>query len=233
MARIILIFLSILTVSVSALDRFWDARYTFGPEFMVKDRFTLGAGFYTEYQEDASFPLNIQIALSDYWEVGGKLFFTTYEKLESIYAYIDVGAKYRFQPNSTLQMDILMGLNHDNGGALSFTYNNLQVITKNFSTLYEARIGLFDGVAGSDGWVKFSGAVFPQVRLGNPIRATIGIVSSGSVGNLSDDFMIDLLPRLDIGILSYLTLTGELAIGVLQSKNNDKVRLAFYAACQI
>ncbi len=113
MVRITLFFLCFLAVSASALDRFWDARYTFGPEFMVKDRFTVGAGFYTEYEEDAALPVNIQIGINDYWEVGGKIFFTTYNGLDNIYAHLDAGAKYRFQSNATLQADILVGLGHD------------------------------------------------------------------------------------------------------------------------
>ncbi len=75
--------------------------------------------------------------------------------------------------------------------------------------------------------------MIPQFQLGKPIRASIGVLTSGSVGEISRDFMLDLLPRLEVGILSHLTVSGEVAIGILQSDNNDKVRLSFYVSCQI
>ena len=56
----------------------------------------------------------------------------------------------------------------------------------------------------------------------------MGSESSGSFGNMKQDFMVDLVPRVQMGILPNLQVMGEIAIGILQDKNNDRVRVGAY-----
>ena len=233
MVRVILLVLMLLAVYASALDRLWDTRYTFGPEFMVQDRFTVGAGFYTAYIEDGTLPINAQVAINDYWEFGGKIFSTTNDKLETINTFADIGAKYRIREYGTLEADFLLGLNNSEGGGLVISYAQLQKLSKNFSNLIEGRIGFFDAVAGKDGYAKLGIGLTPELRLGNSVRAMMGVEGSGSFGNLTDDFMIDLVPRIEVGLLPNLRVLGELAIGIMQEKNNNNVRTGFYITCDL
>lgn len=233
MVRVILIVLMLLAVCASALDRLWDTRYTFGPEFMVRDRFTVGTGFYTAFIEDGTLPMNAQVAINDYWEFGGKIFFTTNDKLETINAFGDIGAKYRIREYATVEADLLFGLNNNEGGGLVLSYAQLQKLSKNFSNLIEGRIGFFDAVAGEDGYAKLGIGLTPELQLRNSVRAMMGVEGSGSFGNLTDDFMIDLVPRIEVGLLPYLRILGELAIGIMQEKNNNNVRAGFYLTCDL
>jgi len=196
---------------------------------MTKDRISVGGGFYTNYQEDGFVPINAQLALNDYWEIGGKLLFDTEDNLESVQTYLDLGAKYRVLEYSTLEADILVGLDNNRGGGLVFSYAHFQPLSKIFSNLFEARIGFLDRVAGEGGYAKIALGVTPQFYFGKSVHAMIGVESSGSLGNLSDDFMMDIVPRLEVGILPYFHIMGELAIGILQEKNNNNVRTGIYA----
>jgi hypothetical protein len=198
---------------------------------MVQDRFSVGAGYHTACIEDGTIPINTQIAINDYWEFGGKIFFTTNDKLETIQTFMDGGVKYRLREYATLEADFLFGINNNEGGGLVFSYAQLQRLSKNFSNLLEGRIGFFDAVTGEGGYAKLGVGVTPQLMLGHSVRAMIGVESSGSLGNLTDDFMIDLVPRIEIGLLPYLRVLGELAIGILQERNNDNVRAGFYVTC--
>lgn len=120
MVRVFFTALVLFATCACALDRLWDTRYTFGPEFLTRDRFTVGTGFYTAFIEDGTVPVNTQIALSDYLECGGKLFFTTQDDLETVHAFADIGAKYRVQEYATVEADILVGINNSEGGGLVF-----------------------------------------------------------------------------------------------------------------
>lgn len=226
--RTSLLFAFLLVANASALDRIWDARYTFGPEFLVRDRTSIGAGFYTNYEEDGYLPINAQLAINDYWEIGAKLLFDSEDDFGSIQSYVDVGGKYRVLEYSTVGADFLIGVGNKRGAGLVFSYTSLHPMSRIFSTLYEARLGFFDRIVSDDGLAEFALGVTPQFKFTPALIAMIGIESSGSFGDLLDDFMVDIVPRVQIGILPYFHVMGELSIGILQEKNNDRMRLGVY-----
>lgn len=215
-------------VSSFALDRIWDARYTFGPEFLTRDRFSAGGGFYTNYEEDGYLPLNIQVAINDFWEIGGKLLFETEDDLESVQTYVDVGAKYRIFEYSTVGADFLIGVGNHRGAGLVFSYATLQPLSRIFSTLYEARIGFLDRVVSDGGLATIAFGATPEFKFTEALLAMIGIEASGSLGNIMDDFMVDIVPRVQIGVLPYFHVAAEISIGILQEKNNDRIRTGIY-----
>lgn len=215
-------------VSSFALDRIWDARYTFGPEFLTRDRFSAGGGFYTNYEEDGYLPLNIQVAINDFWEIGGKLLFETEDDLESVQTYVDVGAKYRVFEYSTVGADFLIGVGNHRGAGLVFSYATLQPLSRIFSTLYEARIGFLDRVVSNGGLATIAFGATPEFKFTEALLAMIGIEASGSLGNIMDDFMVDIVPRVQIGVLPYFHVAAEISIGILQEKNNDRIRTGIY-----
>ena len=226
--RTSLLFALLFVAYASALDRIWDARYTFGPEFLVRDRTSIGAGFYTNYEEDGYLPINAQLAINDYWEIGAKLLFDSEDDFGSIQSYVDVGGKYRVLEYSTIGADFLIGVGNKRGAGLVFSYTSLHPMSRIFSTLYEARLGFFDRIVSDDGLAEFALGVTPQFKFTPALIAMIGIESSGSFGDLLDDFMVDIVPRVQIGILPYFHMMGELSIGILQEKNNDRMRLGVY-----
>lgn len=228
MKRLVLLLLAIAVNSALALDRMYDVRYTFGPEILVPENFSAGGGFFTQFEEDLTVPFNLQVGVNEFWEVGAKLSMATYDKLETVQGFLDLGAKYRFTSYSAFQADAMLGLNNEDGGALVLTYTRAHRYTKNVSILFEGRSGFFDAVTGADGYVKLAGGVYPQFQVGDAIRFSIGAVGSGSVGNLQDDFMVDLLPRLEIGLRQGLMLQAETAIGILQDDNNDRTRFGMH-----
>lgn len=226
--RTSLLLISFCATSALALDRIWDARYTFGPEFLSRDRFSVGGGFYTNYEEDAYLPLNVQLAINDYWEIGGKLLFDTEDNLETVQAYADFGAKYRLFEYSTVGADFLVGIGNRRGAGLVFSYTTLQPLSRIFSTLYEARIGFLDRIVSDGGFATLAFGATPRFKFTEALLAMIGIETSGSLGNLVDDFMVDIVPRVQVGVLPYFHVAAEIAIGILQEKNNDRVRLGAY-----
>ncbi len=223
-----LAFLLALSSGAFALDRIWDTRYTFGPEFMTRDRISVGAGFYTNYEEDGYLPINAQLAINDYWEIGGKILFDTEDNLESVQTYVDLGGKFRIFEYSTIEADILFGIGNDRGAGLVFSYAKLQPLSRIFSTLYEVRLGFLDRIVSDGGISEFALGATPQFKFTKAVLAMVGIETSGSLGNIKDDFMVDLIPRVQLGILPNFQVQGELSIGIIQEKNNDRIRLGCY-----
>ena len=224
MKRLSFILLAFLFGQAFALDPIYDMRYTTGPEILVPNEFTASGGFYTQFEEDLTLPLSLKIGINELWEMGAKLSLGTYDKLESVQGFLDLGAKFRFTSYSALQADLQLGLNNDNGGALVLSYTRAHRYTKNVSILFENRAGFFEAVTGPDGWIKLVGGVHPQFSLNEAVRFRIGAVTSGSLGQLNEDFMLDLVPQASFGLRAGLTLQIEAAIGILQSENNDNAR---------
>jgi len=106
---------------------------------------------------------------------------------------------------------LALNKNWDWGGVLSLTRWN--GYAKNLSFLSEFRLG-FGGAAGDESHVKLAGAFVPNFQIGQSLRVSVGTIPSFSFENSANDFMLDILPKVEVG-LKWFRLTGEVAIGIL------------------
>lgn len=227
-SRIALVALVCLCVqNVFALDRIWNMRFTYGPDARPLPKFAMGIGMRSDFGSNVLFPVNIMGALNKDWELGAKVDMYTYDKLDKMEASVDLGGRYRLGKASFVELDGYFGLNRNNGGAFVITYSKERYIAKNFSNTYEVRAGFLDGVTGKDGYVKFAAGTIPTLHFGKMVRCMIEITSSGSAGHLKDDFMVDIIPKMEI-VFGATRVRGEFDVGVMQEKNNDTKSVSLY-----
>jgi len=241
----------VLVQAAYALDPMYDYRYTLGPEILVPGAFHVGGGGFTHLNDDATFIFNFQCGLINEFEIGAKFIAGTDQRwiIRKKYPYdtndkttrwyrnhtyylIDAGAKYAISPHLSFQVDVPIALNEDRdwGGVLSLS--QLDGYTKNVSFLFEGRLG-FGGAAGEEGsYVKPSLAFFPYFQIGESIRLSIGTMGSFSFGRFKDDVMLDILPRLELG-LAWFRLTGEVAIELLTVRADKYNRYAVFIVSDI
>jgi len=217
---------AILAANSFALDRMWDMRYIYGPDARPSPKFAAGVGMRSNFGSNVLFPINIMGHLSKDWDVGAKVNIETYNEFDNVVAAVDLGGRYRFN-GAYVELDGYFGLNRDNGGALLLTYGKEHYIAKSFSNSYEARAGFLDGVTGEDGYVKFGFGTMPTLHFGRTFLCMIEINATGSVGHIRDDFMVDIIPKLELGV-GGARIRVEFDIGVLQEKNNDQKSIALY-----
>lgn len=226
--RIVLFAFACLCVqNVFALDRIWNMRYTFGPDARPSPRFAAGIGMRSDFGSNMLFPVNIMGSLSKDWDLGVKVDMYTYNQLDDIEASVDFGARYRLGALRFIEVDGYFGLNRNNGSAVVLTYGKEHYIAKSFSNTYEARAGFLDGVTGEDGYVKFAVGTIPTLHFGKSFLCMIEITSSASAGHLKDDFMVDIIPKMEIS-LGATRVRLEFDIGVMQEDNNDQKSIALY-----
>ena len=155
----------------------------------------------------------------------------TYNKLDEIKTALDLGVRYRYRPSSYIAFDGYLDLSETSQSALAFTIGTQQFIAKCFANYYELRAGFLEGAAGKkgdqSGYVKFSGSMIPTLVFGQVFRLFLEVTSSASIGLLKDDFMVDIIPKIE------LTFGGthiriDFDVGVMQEKNNDVKTIALY-----
>ncbi|GHV10668.1 hypothetical protein AGMMS49938_00080 [Fibrobacterales bacterium] len=226
-----------------ALDPLYDYRYTLGPEILVPDAFFLGIGGWTHRYDDGSVTVNAQLGLNESVEIGAKFIIGTNDEWvltqtrnRSIIPLIDVGAKYAISPHLVLQADVPIALNKDKkwGGVL--TLSQWDGYTKNVSFLMEGRLG-FGGAAGENenGDNPYAKAAFsftPYFQIGDAFRISVTTISSASAGNFEDDFMLDILPRVEAGF-SMFRLNLETSIAILTWKAEKFNRYALFILTDI
>ena len=232
MIKKLVLAIAFLSIYASALDRMWDARYTFGPEIRSYSKMGFGVGLRTGFNSDVMMPLNFQARLGKDIGFGGKLFFVSNDKLEHVEGNIDLGAKFNIKSNSYVGIDGCFALNRNYGGGFVLTYSKLTQVASRFSNIYEVRAGFLDGITGPDGYAKLQVGVMPTLQLGDQFTAMVEMNASGSIGHIKDDFMVDLLPKLDLSF-SNVRLRLEVDIGILLKKNNDQKKLALYVLTAI
>ncbi len=232
MKKIILIL--ILAVNLSyALDAMYDYRYTFGPEIVVPDAFFMGFGGWTRRMNDLYLMSNIQVGLTNRFEMGAKLIGGVHGYREKWHrSYLaDLGAKFAISRNLAIQADI--PFEDDLGGVISLS--QWDGYTKNVSFIYEGRLG-FAGAAGEGRYVKPALAFFPYFLIGNAFRLSVGTLCSFGIGKdfdyFRDDFMMDIMPRVEFGIL-HLRFMGEVSIGILTWEAKKRNRYAIYVTTDI
>ena len=227
MKRILCLLIAILATSSFALDHFWDMRYNFGPESRPSPKMGIGLGIRSPFNSDVLFPINFTTRLNKNFDVGAKLDINTYNKLEETRTALDLGVRYRYKPSSYIAFDGYLDLRETIQSALAFTIGTQQFIAKCFANYYELRAGFLDGATGKDGYVKFSASMIPTLVFGQVLRMFLEVTSSASVGNLKEDFMVDIIPKIE------LTFGGthvriDFDVGVMQEKNNDRKTIALY-----
>ena len=227
MKRILCLLIAILATSSFALDHFWDMRYNFGPESRPSPKMGIGLGIRSPFNSDVLFPINFTTRLNKNFDVGAKLDINTYNKLEETRTALDLGVRYRYKPSSYIAFDGYLDLSETSQSALAFTIGTQQFIAKCFANYYELRAGFLDGATGKDGYAKFSASMIPTIVFGQVLRMFLEVISSASVGNLKDDFMVDIIPKME------LTFGGthvriDFDVGVMQEKNNDRKTIALY-----
>ena len=227
MKRILCLLIAILATSSFALDHFWDMRYNFGPESRPSPKIGAGIGIRSPFNSDVLFPINFTTRLNKNFDVGAKLDINTYNKLEETRTALDLGVRYRYKPSSYIAFDGYLDLSETSQSALAFTIGTQQFIAKCFANYYELRAGFLDGATGKDGYAKFSASMIPTIVFGQVLRMFLEVTSSASIGNLKDDFMVDIIPKME------LTFGGthvriDFDVGVMQEKNNDRKTIALY-----
>jgi hypothetical protein len=231
MKHILCLLFAILVTNAFAVDRFWDMRYNFGPESRPSPKMGIGVGIRSPFNSDVLFPINFTTRLNKQFDVGAKLDINTYGQLEEIKTALDLGVRYRYRPSSYIAFDGYLDLSETSQSALAFTIGTQQFIAKCFANYYELRAGVLEGAAGKkgdqSGYVKFSASMIPTLVFGQVLRMFLEVTSSASVGLLKDDFMIDIIPKIE------LTFGGthiriDFDVGVMQEKNNDRKTIALY-----
>ena len=227
MKRILALFIALLCANAFAVDHIWDIRYTLGPDTRPSPRWAVGIGAVSNYGTDILFPVNVTSALSKEWNVGGKVNVQSVKKFDQVIVTLDIGGRYLINDNNFIELDGNFGLNRNNSTAIVLTYGNEQFISKNFANFYEFRAGVLHGVAGDNGYVKLAASITPTLYFTSFFRTFVEINMSGSVGNLTDDFMVAIIPKLELS-LSTFRIRLDFDIGVMQEKNNDVQTIALY-----
>ncbi len=226
--KLIFALVALLSVNVFALDRIWDMRFTYGPDSRSAPKLAAGVGLRSDFSDNVVIPVNLMGSLAKEWDLGVKVDIYSYNKMENTIASVDFGGRYRFRPGSYVELDGYFGLNRNDKSAVVLTYGTEHYIAKNFSNAYEVRGGVLEGVAGVDGYAKFAVEMTPTLHFGHSILCMIEIASSGSVGHIRDDFMIDIIPKIEVA-LGGARIRLDFDVGIVQERNNNQKGIGLYA----
>jgi len=218
-----------------ALDPMYDYRYTLGPEIVVPDAFFVSAGFWTRVNADGYGVGNVQIGLTDRFEIGAKIIAGREEKVINYDRkwhnsfLVDLGTKFAISRNLAFQADVPFALNEERDLGAVFSISQFDGYTKNVSFIYELRLA-FGSAAGDDRYAKPSLAFFPFFQIGDAFRLSVGTI--GSCGIEEKDYMVDIMPRVEFGIF-HLRFMGEVSIGILTWDDKKRNRYAVFVAADI
>ena len=199
-----------------AMDPMHDVRYNLIPEILTPEQSEFSGGFQTHWVADGDFVGAFKFGINNRFEVGSKFTWETRNRFEDMYALLDLGTKFAIDPVSAVQADFLLGINNSRGGGMVFTYSKGDTYSKRFSSVYEARLGFLNAIAG-DNWSIIELGAHPQFRIVDPVALRIGLVMSTSLRHPVDRFEIDLIPGFKAGVAAHLQVLADCAVGIVGS----------------
>lgn len=194
------------------IDRIEDLRYTLGPEVKNESVIQASLGWRTHFVSDQSFQMQAQAKLSERFEVGGK--FLSEENLKGL----DIGGKVLFEKRY-IELDGFLELDDMEDFAGALAYGARHSVAKNFFIDMEVKAAAGNAVVNSGSYVRFYGAVLPSFKFEWPIVAAFEVNMSGSAGELTDDYKVDLIPKIRAQF-GRLGVQAEYDIGILLESNN-------------
>lgn len=195
------------------IDRIEDLRYTLGPEVKNESALQASFGWRTHFVSDQTFQIQAQAKLSERFEVGGK-----YISEEDVKA-LDLGGKILFK-KAYIELDGFWEVDDIDDFAGAIAYGARHNVAKNFFIDMEVKAAGGSAIVDvDDGYLRLYGAVLPSFKFEWPILAAFEINMSGSAGEFTDDFKVDLIPKIRAQ-LGRFGIQAEYNIGILLESNN-------------
>ncbi len=212
------------TFSYNALH---DAQYQLYPEKFKSNQSKIYAGAITPFNGDLMIPVGVKLGISNVVEAGVRLNLRGHDDYFSrLRLQLDLGFGVQVRKNDHAQADILIGLGDDKSNGAALTYNMKRWVTKTFTTLYQIKLGFFDGLTGGDLCHTELG-LYPNLKISNQIdlRASFNW-SSALSDNLVKKSAFDFAPGFRFNFKRHTTIDFDVGFGIAGNNKEPEMRFS-------
>lgn len=135
--------------------------------------------------------------------------------------YMVFGGKYQLSGATTLQGDILLGVDEGSGKGFSLALHQRVGHARRLFSRLTGRFGFMEALVRDDALMAMEGAWYPTFSLFRPLSLECGLIASSQTRNFDDWFALDLKPALQVHIGRDRMVESAVYLGLAGPQRED------------
>jgi hypothetical protein len=208
-----------------ALNPIHEGSYNLVPGGNFKANTTLSTGVIVRSQTTSLFeiPLGIAMKATPRVELGARLQ-TQWGDHRDLIPYMVFGVKWRTLHATSVQADLLLGNNFDNGKGFSIgTYKQI-AFSSWFHTGFTSRVGFMEALVDNDALMALEAGFYPTLVVTRGLSLEVGMIGSSQTTDFEPYLAIDLQPALRVGYSQDSMVETAVALG-LAGDHKEELRV--------
>lgn len=211
----------------SALNPIHESSYDLLPRGNFSSTATLEvAGIFASGDHAAGVPVSLAFRATPKLELGAGLK-TFWGDVDDHIPYAVFGAKYLVPGQTSLQADLLVGMNSGAGNGLSLAAHHRFGYSPRFFSRLVGRLGFMDALVNDNALMAMELGFYPTLNLMRPLSLELGLITSSQTTDFDGNFALDFQPALQIHIGRESTVETAVALGLAGNHKEDlRVKVA-------
>jgi hypothetical protein len=190
------------TSTAWALNPIHHASYSLVPRGKYASSAVLSVGGAVDSRRDDMFlvPFSFSLEAGKRVELGAGLKTQWGSGADDHIPYMAFGAKYLLSGATTLQGDLLLGVNVGSGKGFSIGLHHKEGHGSRLFSRFTGRLGFMEALVNEDALMALEAGWYPTLSIVRPLSLECGLIASSQTTDFNDYFALDLKPALQVHI---------------------------------
>lgn len=206
-----------------ALNPIHTATYNLVPRGKYASSAVLSVGGVVDSRRDDIFqvPFSFALEAGSRAELGAGLKTQWGSGADDHIPYMVFGAKYLLTGATTLQGDLLLGVNVASGKGFSMGVHHKEGHGSLLFSRFTGRLGFMEALVEEDALMALEAGWYPTLSIVRPLSLECGLVASSQTTNFNDYFALDLKPALQVHIGRESVVETGIYLGLAGERRED------------
>jgi len=206
-----------------ALNPIHDASYNLVPRGKFASRAVFSVAGAVDSRADGAWSLPFSLSLEPVprAELGAGLKTYWGNGDGSHIPYLVLGGKYLLSGATTLQGDVLLGVDRGSGKGFSLGLHHRAGHGGRLFSRFTGRLGFMEALVRDDALMAMEAAWYPTLSIARPMSLEMGLVASSQTEGFDRRFALDLKPALQVHIGRDRTVESAVYLGLAGDNRED------------
>lgn len=208
--------------ALHAFNNIHESSYTLLPRgnFASPATFQTAAIFRSNEQNTVAIPVSLGFRATSDLELGAGLKSFWGHRDDNL-PYLVFGAKYLIPNQTSLQADLLIGIQGGAGDGLALGFHHRFGYSSRFYSRLVGKLGFMDALVDDHALMAYELGFYPTLVLMNPLSLEFGLIASSQSTNFNGHFALDFQPALDVHISRESVVETAVALGLAGDRRED------------
>lgn len=167
-------------------------------------------------------PFSLSLEAGPKVELGGGLQTRWGENSDDHIPYLVFGGKYMLTGATTLQGDLLLGVNINSGKGFSIGVHHKEGHGERLHSRFTGRLGFMEALVEDDALLAVEAAWYPTLRIVRPLSLEFGLIASSQTTDFDRRFALDMKPALQVHIGRESMVETSVYLGLAGNRKEEQ-----------